>query len=109
MQKPLEEETLCIDEWIAARGDDRSRLVSEFFSSIRDPLDAGLEAVANDSPDRRGCVAISSMLSFLNLLLFVRSKEAHRLPIDLADGPEFSHVDSSFAGFTLVQVRMRHT
>jgi DNA-binding transcriptional LysR family regulator len=28
--KPLEEPALCVDEWIAARGDNNSRLVSEF-------------------------------------------------------------------------------
>jgi DNA-binding transcriptional LysR family regulator len=34
MAKPLEEETLCLDEWIAARGDDGSRLVSEFVRAF---------------------------------------------------------------------------
>jgi DNA-binding transcriptional LysR family regulator len=32
--RPLEEETLCLDEWIAARGDDTSRLVSEFVRAF---------------------------------------------------------------------------
>jgi DNA-binding transcriptional LysR family regulator len=32
--KPLEEAALCLDEWIAARGDDNSRLVSEFVRAF---------------------------------------------------------------------------
>ena len=28
--KPIQEEALCLDEWIAARADDSSRVVSEF-------------------------------------------------------------------------------
>ncbi len=32
--KPLEEEALCLDEWIAARGDNNSRLVSEFVRAF---------------------------------------------------------------------------
>ena len=32
--KPLEEDALCLDEWIAARGDDNSRLVSEFVRAF---------------------------------------------------------------------------
>lgn len=32
--KPLEEETLCMDEWIAERGDNSSRLVSEFVRAF---------------------------------------------------------------------------
>lgn len=32
--KPLEEGSLCLDEWIAARGDDNSRLVSEFVRAF---------------------------------------------------------------------------
>ena len=32
--KPLEEDVLCLDEWIAARGDDNSRLVSEFVRAF---------------------------------------------------------------------------
>jgi DNA-binding transcriptional LysR family regulator len=32
--KPLEEAALCVDEWIAARADDSSRLVSEFVRAF---------------------------------------------------------------------------
>ena len=32
--KPLNEEALCVDEWIAARADDTSRLVSEFVRAF---------------------------------------------------------------------------
>ena len=32
--KPLEESALCLDEWIAARADDQSRLVSEFVRAF---------------------------------------------------------------------------
>ena len=32
--KPLEESALCVDEWIAARADDSSRLVSEFVRAF---------------------------------------------------------------------------
>ncbi len=32
--KPLEEDSLCLDEWIAARVDDNSRLVSEFVRAF---------------------------------------------------------------------------
>jgi hypothetical protein len=32
--RPLEEDALCLDEWIAARGDNNSRLVSEFVRAF---------------------------------------------------------------------------
>jgi DNA-binding transcriptional LysR family regulator len=32
--KPLDEQTLCLDEWLAARADETSRLVSEFVRAF---------------------------------------------------------------------------
>ena len=32
--RPLDEETLCLDEWLAARADDSSKVVSEFVRAF---------------------------------------------------------------------------
>ena len=49
--KPLDENALCLDEWIAADGDNKSRLVSEFVRGIRHPFNSCAATISNDPAD----------------------------------------------------------
>ena len=49
--KPLEEDVLCLDEWIAARGDDNSRFVSELVRVFVARSSNRPATIANDPAD----------------------------------------------------------
>ena len=49
--KPLDESTLCLDEWLVARSDDTSKVVSEFVRAFVTKSKTILQPHADDSSD----------------------------------------------------------
>ena len=77
--------------------------------SLRDQVENRLAATPNASSDRIERERFNSMLVFLvSPLGLIRGEEADGLAVDFGDSPEFSYINRSLAGFTLVHEGVSH-